>query len=51
MEFKNAFKNLIGIPSDEYYKENEDYNETKDDFIDSPMISEVNKQKKDKVAE
>ncbi len=49
MAIKDAFKNLIGIPSDEYYNDNEDINETNDDFIDSPMISAVNNQKKDKV--
>ena len=49
MAIKDAFKNLIGIPSDEYYNDNEDINETNDDFVDSPMISAVNNQKKDKV--
>ena len=49
MAIKDAFKNLIGIPSDEYYNDNEDINETKDDFVDSPMITAVNNQKKDKV--
>ena len=48
MAIKDAFKNLIGIPSDEYYNDNEDINETNDDFVDSPMISAVNNQKKDK---
>ena len=47
MAIKDAFKNLIGIPSDEYYNDNEDINETKDDFVDSPMITAVNNQKKD----
>lgn len=49
MAIKDAFKNLIGIPSDEYYNDNEDINETNDDLVDSPMISAVNNQKKDKV--
>ena len=49
MAIKDAFKNLIGIPSDDYYNDNEDINDTNDDFIDSPMITAVNNQKKDKV--
>ncbi len=49
MAIKDAFKNLIGIPSEEYYNDNDD-NETNDDaFVESPMISAVNNQKKDKV--
>ena len=48
MAIKDAFKNLIGIPSDEYYNDNDDDNGA-EDIIDSPMISAVNNQKKDKV--
>lgn len=48
MAIKDAFKNLIGIPSDEYYNDNEDV-ENNEDYEESPMISAVNNQKKDKV--
>lgn len=49
MAIKDAFKNLIGIPSDEYYNDNNDNNDNADEFVESPMISAVNNQKKDKV--
>lgn len=49
MAIKDAFKNLIGIPSEEYYNDNDDIETNDDAFVESPMISAVNNQKKDKV--
>ena len=48
MAIKDAFKNLIGIPSDEYYNDTEEDNSA-DEIIDSPMISAVNNNKRDKI--
>ncbi|MGN0664001.1 MAG: cell division protein SepF [Negativibacillus sp.] len=47
MAIKDTFKNLIGIPSDDYYNDNDDQDEN--DFEESPMISAVNGRKNDKV--
>lgn len=47
MAIKDTFKNLIGIPSDDYYNDNDDNNN--DELVDSPLITAVNNQKKDKV--
>ena len=41
------FKKLIGIPTDDYYNDNEDDNI--DEVEESPMISTVNNRKNDKV--
>ncbi len=47
MAIKDAFKNLIGIPSDEYYNDNED-TDTNEEFVEPPSMTVLNNQKKDK---
>ena len=47
MAIKDTFKNLIGIPSDDYYNDKED-NDDNNEVEESPLLSTVNG-RKDKV--
>ncbi len=48
MAIKDAFKNLIGIPSDEYYNDNNDDVDNTEEFVEPPSMTVLNNQKKDK---
>ncbi len=44
MPWKDTIKNLIGMPTDEDYNDNEEYN-NEDEYVESPAMTVLNNQK------